>query len=230
MLPSITGRWTSILLVPFPANWLTSWGFCFVAASVTVKTSVLCFGAFEILDGCGIFVMPRSAKMFRSRRTLIILCKLECFIGISTTKKNRITARENHEHFSRVFEIANQLLTCRSLYLGPWMNGNAFTFWNVNEVGFLSVRCLHNKLNHTWFLGDMEFLFAEISSWTLQEIFRISAHPCIILYILLQSVTSNLSICYDLIRYVIWISTSRKTDIKFESWQHVAWLRRSQVN
>ena len=51
-----------------------------------------------------------------------------------------------------VFEIANQLLTCHSLYLEPWMNSKA------NKVAFfLLVWGLDNKQNNTWLLGDMEF-------------------------------------------------------------------------
>ena len=59
-----------------------------------------------------------------------------------------------------------------------------------------SVR-LYNKQNNTWTLGDMEFIFlwlhsilnewaqrtSEISTWTLEDKFQISAHACIILYI-----------------------------------------------
>ena len=49
---------------------------------------------------------------------------MECFIGISTTEKNRKKTK-NYDDFYRL--IANQLL-----YLAPWMNGNALSFWNVN--------------------------------------------------------------------------------------------------
>ena len=45
--------------------------------------------------------------------------KLECFIGISTTEKNRITTGE--------FKIANQLLAYHSLYLAPSLNGNTLS-------------------------------------------------------------------------------------------------------
>ena len=41
-----------------------------------------------------------------------------------------------------MFEIANQLLACHSLYLVQRMNGNVFYFWKVNKVDFfLLVRC-----------------------------------------------------------------------------------------
>jgi len=65
-----------------------------------------------------------------------------------------------------VFEIAYQLLTYHSLYLVPWMNYNAFSFWNMNKVNFfLLVRSLYNKQN-TCLLGDMEFL-SSCSTWYL---------------------------------------------------------------
>ena len=55
--------------------------------------------------------------------------------------------------------MANQLLTRHSLNLTPCMNGNPSSFWNVIKVDFfLSARCLYNKQNNTWLLGDMEFL------------------------------------------------------------------------
>ena len=66
-----------------------------------------------------------------------------------------------------VFEIANQLLTYHSLFSVPWMNYNAFSFWNMNKVNFfLLVRSLYNKQNKTWLLGDMEFL-SSCSTWYL---------------------------------------------------------------
>ena len=43
---------------------------------------------------------------------------------------------KNNDNFLRVFEIANQLPTPHLLYLVPWVNGNAFYFWNVNKVDF----------------------------------------------------------------------------------------------
>lgn len=43
---------------------------------------------------------------------MFLLYKLECFTGIFTSKKNRIT----------IFEVANQLLTQHSLYLAAQMN------------------------------------------------------------------------------------------------------------
>ena len=46
----------------------------------------------------------------------ILLYKLECFLGISTTERNRITTIIVIFH---VFEIANQLLARHSLYLAP---------------------------------------------------------------------------------------------------------------
>ena len=46
---------------------------------------------------------------------MILLYKLEYFIGISTTKKNPI----NYDNFLGVFEIVNQLLARHSLYLAP---------------------------------------------------------------------------------------------------------------
>ena len=78
----------------------------------------------------------------------------------------------------RVFEIASRLLT-RHFYLVPWMDGNVFSFGNVNYVGFFKlVTSLYNNKNNTWFLGDKEFLFKcstrsahswDISSWILEE-------------------------------------------------------------
>ena len=106
---------------------------------------------------------------------------------------------KNYNSFSRVFEIANQLLTRHSvyIYLAPLMKGNALSFRNVKKVGFfLSVRCLYNKENHTWLLGEMEFLFScstrchsfaaltcEISSSTLEVKFLIPARTWILFYI-----------------------------------------------
>ena len=73
-----------------------------------------------------------------------ILYKLECCIGISTTEKNR---------------IANQLLTCHSLYLAPWMNGN------VNKVDFfLLVRCLYQHLE-TWLFSLFSLISAEFDDY-----------------------------------------------------------------
>ena len=85
----------------------------------------------------------------------------------------------NYDNFSRVLEIANQLL-----YLAPWMNGNAISslyFLNVDNVCFLLlVRCSYNQQNDTWLLsryGISHLLFNstshqfagfthEIPSWT----------------------------------------------------------------
>ena len=72
-------------------------------------------------------------------RTNCTVVKQPCFtfstsIGYS---KNRFIWTvsphvENCDDFSRMFEIANQLLARRSLYLTPRMNGNAIYFRNVN--------------------------------------------------------------------------------------------------
>jgi len=124
---------------------------------------------------------------------IILSCKLECFIGISSTEKNRITA----SFFTCVWD--SQSAADMSLTLFSVMNEWQRVFFLKHEWSRLllvSKRCLYNKPNYTWLLGDMEFLFAaltrEMSSWTLQEKFRISAHSCLILYIFLQSVTSGL--------------------------------------
>ena len=59
---------------------------------------------------------------------------------------------KNNHNFSPVFEIANQLLVRHSLYLAPWMNGNAFSLSNVNWM-FNSLRSIaryrgeHSKRN-----------------------------------------------------------------------------------
>ena len=99
-----------------------------------------------------------------------------------------------YDNFSCVFEIADQLLAHHSLYLALWLNGNACSFWSVNQVGFfLLVRCFYNKQNNKWLLGDLEFLVEcskEISSWTLEEKFHLSACPCIILYVFQSSSVS----------------------------------------
>ena len=65
-------------------------------------------------------------------------------------------------------EIANQLLTRQWLYLVPWMNGNTFSFWNMNKVSFLLVRCLCNEM---W----------NLSSWStrVKHSKRSSISPCI---------------------------------------------------
>lgn len=110
--------------------------------------------------------------LYHLYKWLLLLSKLECFKGIST---------------KHVFEIANQLLASHLLYLGSWMNGDAFSFYSTNKVGFLlSVRCLYHKLNNTWLLGDGVYLFVfnskshsfaalthEILSWVLKEKFHI---------------------------------------------------------
>ena len=56
--------------------------------------------------------------------------ELECFIGFPTLRKAISLQVKNYNSFSRLFEIANQLLTCHLLNLVPWMNGKAI--WNVN--------------------------------------------------------------------------------------------------
>ena len=86
-----------------------------------------------------------------------------------------------------------------ALYLVPWMNGYVLSFWNVNQVDFLLLaRCLYNKQNNLWLLGDVEFLFLcsaqclylwgllahEMLSWTLGEKFHITiCLYCIVLYL-----------------------------------------------
>ena len=82
--------------------------------------------------------------------------------GLPLMRKTTSPHMKNYNNFPRVSEVANQLLTCHLLYLKPWMNGNMFSFWNLNstEVSlFLLVRCLYNKQNNTWLLGDRKFLF-----------------------------------------------------------------------
>ena len=60
---------------------------------------------------------------------------------------------KSYNNFLRVFEKANQLLSSHTLYLLPCMNGNSFSFWNVNKVDLLLlVRCLYNKPNNTQLL------------------------------------------------------------------------------
>ena len=56
--------------------------------------------------------------------------------------------KNDDDFFARVFEIAKQLLTCLPHYFAQWMNG-CFSF----------VRCLYDKPNNTWLLGDMKFLY-----------------------------------------------------------------------
>ena len=89
-----------------------------------------------------------------------------------------------------MFEIANQLLTHHTLYLVSWMNGNVFSFWNIDKVNLLLGRCVCNKQKNTWFPGDVEFLFScptqyltcEVSSGTHGEKFHISVRPCITIF------------------------------------------------
>ena len=109
---------------------------------------------------------------------------------------------KNCRSFSRVLEIAKQLLTRRLFYLAPWMNGNAISFlyfWNVNKICFLLwVRCSYNKQNDTWLLRGIQFLIScstrhltgspgspvryRVES-ALEEKFHISARPYITLYL-----------------------------------------------
>jgi len=73
------------------------------------------------------------------------LYKLECLIGISTTEKDHTSMRKVTIMLC-VFEVVNQLLTHRSFYLAPWMNGKTFSSRGVNKVDlFLLVRRLYNK-------------------------------------------------------------------------------------
>ena len=51
-----------------------------------------------------------------------LLCKVECFIAISTTDKNHVKKSQHmkkYDNFTRVFETANKLLTRHLLYLAP---------------------------------------------------------------------------------------------------------------
>ena len=113
---------------------------------------------------------------------LNFLNKLECFKGISTTEKNRITKHKKIIIF-QMFEIANQLLAC--LYLAQWKSGNTFSFLNVNEVGlFLTLRCLCNKI---WnFSSCVQFdmlLLCCIYLWdTNLNTWRKLTYPCMAMY------------------------------------------------
>ena len=101
--------------------------------------------------------------------------------------KNCITTREQLLWLFHVFEIANQLLTCHLLYLTPWMNGNAFSFWNVNQVGFFIVRCfIVNAISHGCLDWISALVFNSITSETLEQEFPISARSCILFSIYLR--------------------------------------------
>ena len=114
-------------------------------------------------------------------------------------------------NFSRAFEIVNQLPICHLLYLVPWMKSKTFSFNNVNWVGFfLFVRCLYNKQNYTWLLGDMEFsscVQLDVSqvccahSWEikLNTWGEITACPCIISCFLLLSNKLLFNIRYNVV-------------------------------
>ena len=43
---------------------------------------------------------------------------------------------QNHDDFSRLFEIASQMLARHCLYLAPRVNGHAYSFSELNEVDF----------------------------------------------------------------------------------------------
>ena len=78
------------------------------------------------------------------------------------------------------FEMANQLLARHFLYLVPWINGNAFSFWIVNKVDFfLLERCflfLINKIIHgcleIWFHFQLDIsclMFNSISRYRVEH-------------------------------------------------------------
>jgi hypothetical protein len=92
-----------------------------------------------------------------------------------------------------------------------------FFFW-------IWVKCLYNKQNNTWTLGDMnlsssvqaQYLTSERSklmrywAWTLEDKFHISALPCIIFYIISTPTTSfslaSISSDVSFLLYVVFLS------------------------
>ena len=49
-------------------------------------------------------------------------------MGFPPLRKTVSPQVKNYDYISRVFEVANQLPTCHSLYLAPLTNCNAFSF------------------------------------------------------------------------------------------------------
>ena len=130
--------------------------------------------------------------------------KLECLIGISTTKKKRITT---HEKGPIIFHVLKN--SCWHVILALF---NAMNKWQgvlflyVNSVGFLlEVTCLYGKQNNRWLQGIMEFLFmcsiwylmSEHSNWVRYQVekkFHVSACPCKVKDICQRKILKVLSI------------------------------------
>ena len=96
--------------------------------------------------------------------------KLRCYTRISSPEKSRNNAREKIAYFSRVFDIANQLLnvTCLSRLMNERLfslSANAFydIYSGIVDPSIFirtTLLCLYNEQNNTWLLVDMKFLFS----------------------------------------------------------------------
>jgi hypothetical protein len=81
-----------------------------------------------------------------------------------------------------------------------------FIFW-------IWVKCLYNKQNNTWTLGDMNLSSCACSSllrslvrylaWTLEDKFHISARPCIIFYFIIFSSLALIACETTLFKFIL---------------------------
>ena len=127
---------------------------------------------------CKGWIAPSIDQFQKWRRICysIILHKLECFIEISTTEKNRITTRDIF------FVWDSQLAADTSLAI----------FRAVNEwqrVLFLQCELSRHLLVSKMFIYWKKIIHGYLEIWNFSSCvqldlkFRISAHPCIILYV-----------------------------------------------
>jgi len=86
------------------------------------KTFDMCYW----LEACFLVVQLGHCKLIL---LVVIFINWSALQGFPSLRK---TLSPLTKHFSRVFEITNQLLTCHSFYWAPWINGNAFCFWKGN--------------------------------------------------------------------------------------------------